>query len=69
MGRVTGRVALISGAARGMGAEHARALAAEGASVVVADVLDDEGAAIADSIGEQAMFVHHQRVLHRGLSR
>ncbi|MCB0950793.1 MAG: glucose 1-dehydrogenase [Mycobacterium sp.] len=58
MGRVSGRVVLISGAARGMGAEHARALAAEGASVVIADVLDDEGAAVAESIGEQAMFVH-----------
>jgi enoyl-CoA hydratase len=42
MGRVDGKVALISGAARGMGASHARLLAAEGARVVLGDVLDDE---------------------------
>jgi 3alpha(or 20beta)-hydroxysteroid dehydrogenase len=58
MGRVDGRVALISGAARGMGAEHARALAAEGAAVVIGDVLDDEGAAVASAIGDQAAYVH-----------
>jgi 3alpha(or 20beta)-hydroxysteroid dehydrogenase len=58
MDRMTGRVALISGAAQGMGAEHARAMAAEGASVVIGDLLDDAGTAVATSIGEQAMFVH-----------
>ncbi|BBY50703.1 3-alpha-hydroxysteroid dehydrogenase [Mycolicibacterium arabiense] len=58
MGRVDGRVALISGGARGMGAEHARVLAAEGAAVVIADVLDDEGAAVAEAIGDQATYVH-----------
>jgi 3alpha(or 20beta)-hydroxysteroid dehydrogenase len=41
-----------------MGAEHARVLAAEGAAVVIADVLDDEGAAVADAIGDQATYVH-----------
>jgi 3alpha(or 20beta)-hydroxysteroid dehydrogenase len=41
-----------------MGAEHARALAAEGASVVIGDLLDDDGAALAADIGEQALFVH-----------
>jgi 3alpha(or 20beta)-hydroxysteroid dehydrogenase len=56
MGRVDGKVALVSGAARGMGAAHARILAAEGASVVVGDVLDDRGAATAGSIG--APYVH-----------
>lgn len=58
MGRVDGRVALISGGARGMGAEHARVLAAEGAAVVIADVLDDDGAAVAEAIGDQATYVH-----------
>jgi 3alpha(or 20beta)-hydroxysteroid dehydrogenase len=58
MGRVAGRVALISGGARGMGAEHARALAAEGASVVIGDLLDDEGAALAADIGDPAVFTH-----------
>jgi 3alpha(or 20beta)-hydroxysteroid dehydrogenase len=58
MGRVDGKVALISGGARGMGAEHARALVAEGAKVVIGDVLDDEGKAAADEIGDAARYVH-----------
>lgn len=58
MGRVDGKVALISGAARGMGASHARLLAAEGARVVLGDVLDEEGRAVAEEIGEAARYVH-----------
>lgn len=51
MGKLDGRVALITGGARGMGAAHARLMASEGATVVVADVLDDEGAALAQEVG------------------
>jgi 3alpha(or 20beta)-hydroxysteroid dehydrogenase len=58
MGRVDGKVALISGGARGMGAEHARALIAEGAKVVLGDVLDDEGKALAEELGDAARYVH-----------
>jgi 3alpha(or 20beta)-hydroxysteroid dehydrogenase len=58
MGRVDGKVALISGGARGMGAAHARALVAEGAKVVVGDILDDDGKKLADEIGEAARYVH-----------
>ena len=58
MGRVDDKVALISGGARGMGAEHARALVAEGAKVVIGDILDDEGKALADEIGDAARYVH-----------
>ena len=58
MGRVDGKVALISGGARGMGASHARALAAEGAKVVIGDILDEEGKALADEIGDAARYVH-----------
>jgi 3alpha(or 20beta)-hydroxysteroid dehydrogenase len=58
MGRVDGKVALISGAARGMGASHARLLVSEGAKVVLGDVLDDEGAAVADELGESARYLH-----------
>ncbi len=58
MGRVCGKVALISGAARGMGAAHARLLVGEGARVVLGDVLDDEGAAVAAELGDAARYVH-----------
>jgi 3alpha(or 20beta)-hydroxysteroid dehydrogenase len=58
MGRLTGKVALISGGARGMGAAHARALVAEDARVVLGDVLDDEGAAVAAELGDNAAYAH-----------
>ncbi|GAA1880199.1 glucose 1-dehydrogenase [Actinomadura bangladeshensis] len=58
MGRVDGKIALISGGARGIGAASARALAAEGARVVLGDVLDDEGGAVADELGDAARYVH-----------
>ena len=61
MGRLDGRVALISGGARGQGAAEARLFAREGAKVVFGDVLDDEGkkveAEIAESGGD-ALYVH-----------
>ena len=41
--RLAGKVAIISGAAHGMGAEEARLFAREGARVVIADVLEEEG--------------------------
>ena len=59
--RLQGKVALISGAARGMGAVEARMLAAEVAAVVVADLLDEAGQAVAAEIAEsggQALYVH-----------
>ncbi|GGC83316.1 3-alpha-hydroxysteroid dehydrogenase [Tersicoccus solisilvae] len=49
--RVEGKVVLISGAARGMGASHARVLAAHGARVVIGDLLEEEGRALAAEIG------------------
>jgi 3alpha(or 20beta)-hydroxysteroid dehydrogenase len=58
MGRFDGTVAMISGGARGMGASHARMLAAEGASMVIGDVLDGEGKALADELGDSATYVH-----------
>lgn len=58
MGRFDGRVALISGGARGMGADYVRALVAEGARVVFGDVLDDEGKALAAELGDAVRYVH-----------
>ena len=57
-GRLDGKVAIITGAARGQGAAEARLFAAEGAQVVLADVLDDEGEAVAAEIGAAARYVH-----------
>ncbi len=58
MGRVDGKVVLISGGAQGMGAAHARALVAEGGKVVIGDILDEPGQALADEIGDAARYVH-----------
>jgi cyclopentanol dehydrogenase len=53
MDRLKGKVALISGGARGQGAAEARIFAAEGAKVVVGDVLDGESSAVAAQINKQ----------------
>src|SRR6476659_7031764 len=54
--RLAGKVAIISGAASGMGAATARMFAREGAKVVIADVLEHESRQVADAIGVAARF-------------
>jgi 3alpha(or 20beta)-hydroxysteroid dehydrogenase len=59
MARFDGKVVLISGGARGQGAAEARQLVAEGAKVVIGDVLEKEGSALAKELGAAAKFVRH----------
>src|SRR5260370_12637226 len=54
--RLADKVAIISGAASGMGAATARMFAREGAKVMIADVLEHEGRQVADAIGASARF-------------
>lgn len=54
MGKLDGRVVLVTGAARGQGEQEARLFAAEGARVVIADVLVEQGEALAKELGEEA---------------
>jgi 3alpha(or 20beta)-hydroxysteroid dehydrogenase len=56
MGRFDDRTFLISGGARGLGAAQARRLVAEGARVLIADVLRDEGSALAAELGPRCAF-------------
>ena len=59
MGRLAGKVAIITGGAMGQGAGISRAYVAEGAKVVIADVAKEEGQALADELGENAHFAAH----------
>lgn len=59
MSRLRNKVAVVTGGARGMGAATTRLFAAEGAKVVIADVLDEDGAKLAAELGGAALFLHH----------
>jgi 3alpha(or 20beta)-hydroxysteroid dehydrogenase len=57
MSRLNGKVAIVTGAAQGMGEAHARRFVAEGAKVVLTDLNEERGAAIAAELGDHALFV------------
>jgi 3alpha(or 20beta)-hydroxysteroid dehydrogenase len=58
MGTLDGKVAIVTGAARGTGEATARLMIAEGASVLMGDILDDPGESVAKELGTQARYVH-----------
>lgn len=59
MGRVSGKVALVTGAARGIGAASAKRLIEEGAQVMLTDITDDLGEKAAHELGSRARYLHH----------
>lgn len=66
MKRLEGKIAIITGGARGMGEAHAKLFVEHGAKVVITDVLEKEGIALADSLGDNAMFIKHDVTSQQG---
>jgi 3alpha(or 20beta)-hydroxysteroid dehydrogenase len=58
-GQLQGKTAIVTGGARGIGAAMSQLFVSEGASIVIADLLDDEGTALSSKLGDQCSFVHH----------
>jgi 3alpha(or 20beta)-hydroxysteroid dehydrogenase len=58
MASLAGKVAIVTGGARGMGAAEVRRLHGAGATVVAADILDDDGKALVESLGDRASYLH-----------
>lgn len=59
MGRVDGKVVLVTGGGQGLGEAFVRRLVGEGARVVFTDIQVDKGTALADELGDAAVFVKH----------
>src|SRR3546814_6706708 len=59
MGQLDGKIAMVTGASRGMGASHARRFIAEGAQVLLTDMRADVGDALAAELGNRAAFAEH----------
>ena len=58
MGRLENKIALITGAARGIGESIARVFHREGAMVILSDILDEKGKALAQELGEMTCYSH-----------
>jgi 3alpha(or 20beta)-hydroxysteroid dehydrogenase len=58
MTNLDGKVVIVTGGARGMGAAHVRKLVTNGARVVIGDILEEEGRALASELGDNARFIH-----------
>jgi len=60
MSRLNGKIAIITGASQGMGESHARTFVREGAKVILTDINEEKGKAIAEELGEEhALFIKH----------
>ncbi|HKQ83683.1 MAG TPA: glucose 1-dehydrogenase [Steroidobacteraceae bacterium] len=59
MGRLAGKVAIVTGAAQGMGEAHARRFVTEGADVVLTDINEDLGLRVSRQLGARARFIRH----------
>lgn len=59
MSRLSNKVAIITGAAQGMGEKHARLFIEEGAKVVLTDLNAEKGQALSDELGDNALFIEH----------
>jgi 3alpha(or 20beta)-hydroxysteroid dehydrogenase len=59
LSQLVGKVALITGGARGLGAAQARMFVERGAQVVIGDLLDEEGEKLAAALGSAAHYIHH----------
>jgi 3alpha(or 20beta)-hydroxysteroid dehydrogenase len=57
MGRLSGKIAIVTGAGQGMGEAHARRFVSEGATVVLTDIAEAPGRAVAEALGASASFV------------